>query len=63
MTIRIDYSPLREQIEGLAKNYSPKGTDTDQFLLSLVDDVERAMAEPLEIFPVCHHSPSSALHQ
>ncbi|MHC5542147.1 DUF5682 family protein, partial [Singulisphaera rosea] len=29
---------------------------------SLVDDVERADAEALEIFPVCHHSPASALH-
>jgi hypothetical protein len=28
----------------------------------LVDDVERAWREPLEIVPVCHHSPSSALH-
>ncbi|MBN2229977.1 MAG: hypothetical protein JW779_10365 [Candidatus Thorarchaeota archaeon] len=62
MTIRIDYSPLREQIETLAKKYSPKGTKADQFLLSMVNDVERAMAETLEIFPVCHHSPSSALH-
>ena len=28
----------------------------------LVDDVERAAREPLEIFPVAHHSPSSAIH-
>ncbi|WP_320776570.1 DUF5682 family protein, partial [Streptomyces sp. CRN 30] len=27
----------------------------------MVDDVDRAAREPLEIFPVCHHSPASAL--
>jgi hypothetical protein len=27
----------------------------------MVDDVDRALREELEIFPVCHHSPSSAL--
>ena len=26
----------------------------------MVDDVDRAVREPLEIFPVCHHSPASA---
>nr|WP_246480990.1 DUF5682 family protein [Amycolatopsis umgeniensis] len=30
-------------------------------LLGLVDDVDRAVREPLEIFPVCHHSPASAV--
>ncbi|MFE6993710.1 hypothetical protein ACFVFN_37080, partial [Streptomyces pharetrae] len=30
-------------------------------LLGIVDDVDRAVREPLEIFPVCHHSPASAL--
>ena len=30
-------------------------------LAGLVDDVDRAVREPLEIFPVCHHSPASAL--
>jgi len=29
-------------------------------LLGMVDDVDRALREPLEIFPVCHHSPASA---
>lgn len=33
-----------------------------EILGGLVDDVERAVREPLEIFPVCHHSPSSAVH-
>src|ERR1700749_3876584 len=30
-------------------------------LLGRVDDVDRAAREPLEIFPVCHHSPASAI--
>ncbi|MDI1462589.1 DUF5682 family protein [Catellatospora sp. KI3] len=30
-------------------------------LSGIVDDVGRALAEPLEIFPVCHHSPASAV--
>nr|WP_034483739.1 DUF5682 family protein [Actinomadura oligospora] len=30
-------------------------------LAGMVDDVDRALAEELEIFPVCHHSPASAL--
>ncbi len=30
-------------------------------LLGMVDDVDRAVREPLEIFPVCHHSLASAL--
>jgi hypothetical protein len=30
-------------------------------LSGIVDDVDRALREPLEIFPVCHHSPASAI--
>ena len=30
-------------------------------LSGIVDDVDRALREELEIFPVCHHSPASAL--
>ena len=31
-------------------------------LTAMVEDVHRASAEPLEIFPVCHHSPAAAVH-
>jgi hypothetical protein len=31
-------------------------------LAQMASDVERAMAEPLPLFPVIHHSPASALH-
>lgn len=30
-------------------------------LSGIVDDVDRALRERMEIFPVCHHSPASAL--
>lgn len=33
-----------------------------QVLTQMATDVERAMAEPLPLFPVIHHSPASALH-
>src|SRR5688500_14311581 len=40
----------------------PAGPDALAGILAgIVDDVDRALGEPLEIFPVCHHSPSSAL--
>src|SRR5690606_6880233 len=31
-------------------------------LRAMVEDVQRAAAEPVEVFPVKHHSPASALH-
>ncbi|MEU4698868.1 DUF5682 family protein [Nonomuraea dietziae] len=45
------FDPLREQLAGAAAAF---GT-------GLVDDVEQALKAELEIFPVCHHSPASAL--
>ncbi|MFC3232635.1 hypothetical protein CP967_09285 [Streptomyces nitrosporeus] len=33
----------------------------EEILLGLVADVDRAVSEPLEVFPVCHHSPASAI--
>lgn len=46
---------LREQLQRAAETFSAG------ILPGMVDDVERALAESLEIFPVCHHSPASAL--
>ncbi|WP_406281907.1 DUF5682 family protein [Nocardia sp. NBC_00881] len=34
---------------------------TGDILAGMVGDVDRALSERLEIFPVCHHSPASAL--
>ncbi|WP_327091548.1 DUF5682 family protein [Nonomuraea sp. NBC_01738] len=49
------FAPLREQLQRAAETFSAG------ILPGMVDDVERALAESLEIFPVCHHSPASAL--
>ncbi|TDD79671.1 DUF5682 family protein, partial [Actinomadura rubrisoli] len=54
------FGPLREQLRGAAEAFG--GEDAVSGILSgLVDDVDRALGEELEIFPVCHHSPASAL--
>ncbi|MFI6481200.1 hypothetical protein ACIBH1_24935 [Nonomuraea sp. NPDC050663] len=50
------FTPLRDQLASAAAAFASGG-----LLPKLVDDVERAMAVELEIFPVCHHSPASAL--
>ncbi|MGW0120636.1 hypothetical protein [Streptomyces sp. NPDC003327] len=57
----LPFAALRGQLQEAAAAFSG-GTDAlEGILLGLVDDVDRALAEPLEIFPVCHHSPASAL--
>ncbi|HEU5089448.1 MAG TPA: hypothetical protein VFT99_18455, partial [Roseiflexaceae bacterium] len=52
---------LHEQLRDAAQAFA-----AEQGIAALLNrfahDVERAMAEPLEIFPVCHHSAASALH-
>ncbi|MEV6162271.1 hypothetical protein AB0L71_10120 [Streptomyces sp. NPDC052052] len=55
------FAALRGQLHEAAAHFAG-GTDAlEEILLGMVDDVDRAAAEPLEIFPVCHHSPASAL--
>jgi hypothetical protein len=56
------YAPLREELLAAAAAFASEAQPLAELLSGLVDDVERAMAEPLAIFPVCHHSPSSAVH-
>jgi hypothetical protein len=52
---------LREQLVEAARKFG--GEDGLSRLLQLmVEDVERASAEPLEIIPVAHHSPACGLH-
>jgi hypothetical protein len=54
------FSALREQLTTAAAAFA--GEDALAGILAgLVDDVDQALAEELEIFPVCHHSPASAL--
>src|SRR6185436_19845009 len=54
-------SALREQLVAAATAFTDEARPLGDLLRALVDDVERAAAEPVEIFPVKHHSPASAL--
>lgn len=53
---------LRAQLLDAARAFATDRHPAGELLSQMVDDVARAGDEPLEIFPVCHHSPSSALH-
>ena len=53
---------LRDQLRAAAEEFATASHPVAAILQAMVDDVGRASAEPLEIFPVCHHSPASALH-
>ncbi|WP_030507779.1 DUF5682 family protein [Microbispora rosea] len=60
------FDALREQLLDAAAAFSgdedaaPSQTLAG-ILSGMVDDVDRMLREELEIFPVCHHSPASAL--
>ncbi|MFD9063651.1 hypothetical protein ACFVZ3_19285 [Kitasatospora purpeofusca] len=51
---------MRAQLQDAAAAFADGPGTLDGILHGLVDDVDRALREPLEIFPVCHHSPASA---
>ncbi len=53
---------LRTQLESTAEAFSSDEDTCAEILGGMAGDVERASQEPLEILPVAHHSPSSALH-
>ncbi|WP_326557525.1 DUF5682 family protein [Micromonospora sp. NBC_01796] len=55
------FGSLREQLQDAAVAFADGPDALAEILAGLVDDVDRALGEELEIFPVCHHSPSSAL--
>ncbi len=59
----ISFEPLKQQLMAAAEAFSQTADaqPLSHLLTGLVDDVERACREPLEIFPVCHHSPASAV--
>jgi hypothetical protein len=56
------FEPLREQLLAAAEAFAGDARPLADLLAAVVDDVRRAAAEPLEIFPVCHHSPAAAVH-
>lgn len=53
---------LRQQLEQTAAEFTGESQTLGDLLRTFSRDVERALNEPLEIFPVAHHSPASALH-
>ncbi|MEU7740962.1 DUF5682 family protein [Nonomuraea sp. NPDC049158] len=55
------FGALREQLLEAAAAFAGEPDTLAGILSGLVDDVDRALSEELEIFPVCHHSPASAL--
>ncbi|MDX3694726.1 DUF5682 family protein [Streptomyces europaeiscabiei] len=55
------FEALRGQLHEAATEFADGPGALEGILRGIVDDVERAVHEPLEIFPVCHHSPASAI--
>ncbi|MDZ8054038.1 MAG: DUF5682 family protein [Aulosira sp. ZfuVER01] len=55
------FHALQEQLLNAAEKFATDAQPLSEMLTALITDVEKASSEPLEIFPVCHHSPSSAL--
>jgi hypothetical protein len=56
-----EFDALRTQLRDAAAAFADGPGVLEGILLGIVDDVDRAVREPLEIFPVCHHSPASAI--
>lgn len=52
---------LKDQLIETARQFAGDDRGLAAILTEMVDDIQRAAAEPLEIFPVCHHSPASGL--
>ncbi len=55
------FAALRQQLTDAAATFADGPHGLSAILTGMVDDVDRALREKLEIFPVCHHSPASAL--
>ncbi|MEV6925858.1 DUF5682 family protein [Dactylosporangium sp. NPDC051485] len=54
------FAELRTQLVDATTALAEKSA-VPEILSGIVDDVDRALREELEIFPVCHHSPASGL--
>lgn len=61
MTTPNPFGALREQLRDAAGAFAGDAGAVPGILAGMVDDVDRALREELEIFPVCHHSPASAV--
>src|SRR4051794_4199640 len=56
------FEPLRRQLLAAAEAFSGDARPLGELLAASVEDVRRAATEPLEVFPVGHHSPAAAVH-
>ncbi|HEY1701851.1 MAG TPA: DUF5682 family protein [Trebonia sp.] len=54
------FGQLKSELQQAAQAFAGGQGALESILLGMADDVDRAAREPLEIFPVCHHSPASA---
>lgn len=54
-------APLQTQLLAAAAQFADDTQPLNQLLSDLAGDVDKVLAEPLEIFPVCHHSPTAAI--
>ncbi|WP_049807086.1 hypothetical protein [Frankia inefficax] len=55
------FEQLRARLVEAAGAFAADSAALAEITTGLVDDVSWMLREPLEIFPVCHHSPASAL--
>jgi hypothetical protein len=55
------FAALRAQLLGAAADLAPDAQHLADLLAGLSDDVARVLGEPLQIFPVAHHSPACAV--
>lgn len=61
MTASGMFGALRRQLRDAATAFADGPDALADILTGMVGDVDRALREELEIFPVCHHSPASGL--
>ncbi len=62
VTLSRQFAPLRDQLLTAAEAFTADAKSLSDLLGQIVADVDRLAHEPLEIFPVAHHSPAAALH-
>ncbi|MEH1164254.1 DUF5682 family protein [Micromonospora sp. CPCC 205539] len=60
-TVAGPFGALRGQLTDAVAEFAGSPDALAGILAGIVDDVDRALGERLEIFPVCHHSPASGL--
>jgi hypothetical protein len=56
------FTPLRDQLLAAAAAFTAGAGSLADLLGRIVAEVDRLTREPLEVFPVAHHSPAAALH-